>query len=83
MVTAQFLRLAIQIQMSKSTKVIPCIFALALTVFAVLAFQIFNLEKGHRLQLLQLCHSMANVKIYKFHFLHFFFLLRYDLCKLL
>ena len=49
-------------------------FALALTVFEILPFEIFDIEElgqGQRVQHSQLCHSMANVEIYKYHLLQF------------
>ena len=48
-------------------------FALALTVSEILTFKISYLQKVgqvHGVQFSQ-CHSMANVKIYKCHFLTF------------
>ena len=56
----------------KSTNVISCSFALALTVFEILTFQIFDLEKvrqGHGVQHWQCRSQIANVKMYKRHFL--------------
>ena len=47
-------------QIFKSLKVVPCIFALALT-----ASDRQTVGQGHRVQFLQLYHSMANAKIYK------------------
>ena len=51
-----------------------CIFALALTISMMLAFELFDLEKVgqcHRVQHVNLCHS-ATIKIYNCHLLHFF-----------
>ena len=53
-------------QMSKSIQVV--LFALALTVFEILTFKIFALQKvgqGQGLQFLQYCISVANIKFYK------------------
>ena len=47
---------------------------LALTVYKILIFEIFNLKKvgpGHGVQRWQCRSQIANVKIYKHHFLHF------------
>ena len=47
---------------------------LALTVFEILTFQIFYLQKvrhGRGVQSLQCCHSMTNIKIYKGRPMHF------------
>ena len=68
----------------KSTNVISCIFALALTVFEILTFEIFDLEKvgqGHRVQHWHCRRQIANVKIYKRNFLHFWFSPRFDPCE--
>ena len=59
----------------------PVHFALAFTVSEILTFLIFDLHKvgqDHRVEFSQLRHLMANIKICKSHFLHFLFLLRYD-----
>ena len=40
------------------------ILTLALILFEILTFQIFDLHKGHGLQFSQCCPSMANIKIY-------------------
>ena len=42
-------------------------------------FDLRRVDQGHRVQFSHWCHSMANVKIYKRHFIHFQFLLRFDL----
>ena len=44
-----------------------------LTISAILTLKMFDLEnlgQGHGVQLSQLPHSMANIKIYKRHLLH-------------
>ena len=68
---SQSMAFAMQIFDSKykqSTKVICDIFASALTVFKILAFEIFDLEEvgqGDRVLFLQWRHSMKNIKICK------------------
>ena len=60
-------------------KRLPFIFVLALTLSEILKFSISYLQKisqGHRVQFLQGCHSMTNVKIYKSRPMHFFALAR-------
>ena len=54
----------LQLQISKSVKTVWPIFKLALTISEILAFEIFdlaNVGQGHRVQLSQWCHSMANI----------------------
>ena len=66
--------------------VISCSFALVLTVFEILTFEIFDLEKvdqGHGVQHWQCRSQIANVKIYKRHILHFWFSTKFDLCECL
>ena len=58
----------------QNLQVVPCIFALALTISEILAFQIFDLEKlgqGQGVQFLQLRHSMANIKVNKSRLIYF------------
>ena len=59
---------------SKSTKVIPCIFMPAVTISEIVMFQIFylqNVGQRHGIQCLQWGHSMANVKIFNVIFWNF------------
>ena len=54
--------------------VTPNIFALALTISEILIVKIFDHQdvgQGHGVQFSQWQHSMANIKIYKCHCLHF------------
>ena len=54
---------------SQSLKIVVFIFALALIVAEMLTFNMFDLEnvsQGHQAQLLQLCHLMSNINIYKY-----------------
>ena len=65
-------------QISKSTKVVPYMFALALTVSDILTFHIFYIQQvgqSHGVQFSQWRHSMADIKISKCRFLNFVFLL--------
>ena len=60
------------------------VFALALTVFEILTFEIFDLEKvgqSHGVQNWPCRRQIANVRINKSHFLHFLFSPRFDLCS--
>ena len=62
---------AFRLHKSKSTKVVLCIFALALVNSDILTFQIVGLYKishGHGLELLQWRPSMKNMKINKRNF---------------
>ena len=62
--------------MLKSTNVISYSFALALTVFEILTFEIFDLEKvgqGNAVQHWQCRRQIANVEIYKRRLLDFYF----------
>ena len=59
-------------------------FALALAVFEIVTFEIFDLKTvgpGHGVQHWQCRRQMANVEIYKRHFLHILFSSRFDLCE--
>ena len=51
--------------LSKSTQIVPCIFALALTVSEILTLQMCLpfVGRGHRLQFSQWHHSMTNVEV--------------------
>ena len=51
------------------------IFALALTIWEILTFQMFyleNLGQGHKVHHLQLCHSAVNINLYNNHSMHFY-----------
>ena len=54
-------------QIANCIKVVPRIFAIALTISEILTLQIFTLKvgQGHVVQFSQSCPSMANIKIYK------------------
>ena len=59
-------------------------FSLAVTVFEIFIFEIFDLEKvgqGHGVQHWQYRSLIANVKIYKHHFFKFWISPRFDLCE--
>ena len=63
---------AIRWKISKSIKEITH-FCASFTISELLAFQISdldNLGQGHRVQHLQLCHSMVNINLYKSHNIH-------------
>ena len=66
---------AIRWRISTSVKVIARIFTLALAVFEIWTFQMFDFEslgQGHRIQHSQLCHSMANGNLYESQHAFFF-----------
>ena len=58
-----------------------CASAFCFRYITILNLYLEKVGQGHGVQLSQLCHSMAYVKIYKIYCLHFLFSLRCDLCE--